>query len=83
MNENLVPLKKWYDDKTNELLEQRDDDKPETIRKRLTIYHETTAPVVQWYRDNASELGTSFHRIDGQQPVNKVFTSICGVMDNN
>ena len=31
------------------VLTQRDDDKPETIRKRLTVYHELTAPLEQFY----------------------------------
>ncbi|WCB96097.1 Adenylate kinase [Baekduia alba] len=30
---------------------QRDDDKPETIRKRLAVYHDQTEPLVQYYED--------------------------------
>jgi adenylate kinase len=30
---------------------QRDDDKPETIRRRLQVYNEQTAPLVEYYRD--------------------------------
>jgi adenylate kinase len=30
---------------------QRDDDKPEVIRKRLEVYHGSTAPLVQYYED--------------------------------
>lgn len=30
-------------------LVQRDDDRPETIRERLRVYHEKTAPLTQWY----------------------------------
>ncbi len=39
------------DDITNEDLIQRDDDKPETIRKRLQAYDEVTAPLIQYYTD--------------------------------
>lgn len=31
-------------------LVQRDDDKPETIRQRLNVYHETTEPIIAYYR---------------------------------
>jgi nucleoside-triphosphate--adenylate kinase len=37
------------DDLTNEDLIQRDDDKPETVRKRLEAYDEVTKPLVQYY----------------------------------
>jgi adenylate kinase len=32
-------------------LVQRDDDKPETVKKRLTVYHDLTAPLVDYYQD--------------------------------
>lgn len=32
-----------------EKLVQRDDDKPETIRQRLSVYHETTKPIIDYY----------------------------------
>jgi len=37
------------DDKTGEPLIQRDDDKEETVRKRLEIYHNQTRPLVDYY----------------------------------
>ncbi len=39
------------DDTTGEDLIQRDDDKEETVRKRLQIYHEQTEPLVAYYGD--------------------------------
>jgi nucleoside-triphosphate--adenylate kinase len=39
------------DDETGEDLVQRDDDKPETVRKRLEAYEEVTAPLVQYYNE--------------------------------
>ena len=30
---------------------QRDDDKPEVVRKRLSVYHEQTSPLIGWYED--------------------------------
>lgn len=38
------------DDETGDALIQREDDKEETIRKRLEIYHSQTAPLVDYYR---------------------------------
>src|SRR6516162_9936605 len=38
------------DDVTGEALTQRDDDKEETVRKRLDVYHRQTEPLVDYYR---------------------------------
>jgi len=39
------------DDETGEDLVQRDDDKPETVRKRLEAYESVTAPLVEYYKE--------------------------------
>lgn len=39
------------DDVTGEDLIQRDDDREETVRKRLAVYHEQTRPLIDYYRD--------------------------------
>jgi len=36
-------------DQDGSRLVQRDDDKPETVQKRLAVYHEQTEPLIQWY----------------------------------
>jgi adenylate kinase len=46
----------------------RDDDAPETARRRLELFHRTTAPVVAYYR----RLGL-LRRIDAAQPVETVY----------
>jgi adenylate kinase len=48
-------------------LVQRDDDKPETIEKRLRVYHEQTEPIVEHYQ----ELGL-LRRFDGTRPPTEV-----------
>ena len=50
------------DDQTGEPLIQRDDDREETVRKRLAIYHEQTEPLVEYYSRLAEkgELGKFF-----------------------
>jgi adenylate kinase len=42
------------DDATGEDLVQRDDDKEETVKKRLAVYHEQTEPLVRFYSDLAA-----------------------------
>ncbi|SFK81377.1 Adenylate kinase [Nitrosomonas aestuarii] len=46
------------DDETGELLIQRDDDREETVKKRLAVYHEQTEPLISYY-SNWSEEGTN------------------------
>jgi adenylate kinase len=38
------------DDETGEELVQRDDDLPETVAKRLSVYHDQTAPLIDYYK---------------------------------
>jgi adenylate kinase len=38
-------------DQDGSRLIQRDDDRPETVRKRLAVYHEQTEPLIEWYQD--------------------------------
>jgi adenylate kinase len=49
------PAKDGLDDETGEALVQREDDKEETVRKRLEIYHEQTKPLVEYYSGWAKE----------------------------
>lgn len=44
------PKTEGVDDITGEPLVQRDDDKEETVQKRLSVYHEQTAPLVDFYK---------------------------------
>ncbi|MBS0287665.1 MAG: adenylate kinase [Proteobacteria bacterium] len=44
------PNRAHHDDVTGEPLIQRDDDKEETVRKRLAVYHTQTAPIVGYYQ---------------------------------
>ena len=50
---------------------QRDDDKPETIQKRLDVYESQTAPLVEYYR--GKELLKS---VDGDRPVDEVYADV-------
>ena len=50
---------------------QRDDDKPETIQKRLDVYENQTAPLVEYYR--GKEL---LKAVDGDRPVDEVYADV-------
>lgn len=45
------PMTEGLDDVTGEPLVQRDDDRESTVRRRLEIYHEQTAPIIEYYRE--------------------------------
>lgn len=61
------------DDETGEELVQRDDDREETVRKRLEVYHEQTRPLVDFYRELASSKpSASYHRISGMGTVDDI-----------
>ena len=52
-------------------LVQRDDDKPETVKKRLSVYHEQTSPLIEWYEDKGL-----LRRFDGSRPPDEVHRHI-------
>lgn len=53
----------------------RDDDKPETVEKRLSVYHEQTQPLIDYY----SEKGI-LRSVDGTVDMMDVFNSIVGIL---
>jgi len=61
------PQVEGKDDVDGADLIQRDDDRPETVRKRLEVYHAQTAPLIAHYEDRGL-----LHRIDGTSPPSKV-----------
>ena len=63
------PKKQNLDDKTNEPLIIRDDDKEKTVRNRLSVYHNQTKPLINFYED-------SVINIDGSQNIHSVKNNI-------
>ena len=53
----------------------RDDDKAETVKKRLDVYHEQTAPLIAHYKEAGS-----LHEIDGTQDIKVVFEEIKSIL---
>lgn len=53
----------------------RDDDKPETVQKRLSVYHDQTQPLIEYYKGQGV-----LRSVDGTQPMEAVFESITGIL---
>jgi adenylate kinase len=54
----------------------RSDDNAETIKKRLDVYHNQTAPLIEWYQKEGIR-----HHIDGLGALDRIFGDICQVID--
>ena len=55
----------------------RSDDNEETIKKRLDVYHNQTAPLIEWYKKE-----NIHHHINGLGALDRIFGDICTVIDN-
>ena len=64
------------DDETGEPLIQREDDKPETVLKRLAVYHDQTKPLSDFYSNQALESNLKYITVDGSKSVDDVFNLI-------
>ena len=72
---NVPPKKEGICDKCGSELILRDDDKPETVQKRLEVYHAQTKPLIDFY--GAKGVLKEF---DGTQEMSKVFADIVQVL---
>jgi adenylate kinase len=74
-----------YDDVTGEPLIQREDDKEATVRKRLEVYRQHTAPLIDFYKNLAKNKENSplFVRVDGFGPPDVVLERICNAIKSN
>lgn len=70
------PEKKGFDNETGDPLIQREDDKPETVLKRLNVYHEQTKPLTDFYTILSDKGVLKFFKINGSNSVNEVFQDI-------
>lgn len=62
------PKQAGLDDVTDEPLTQREDDREETVRKRLAVYHQQTKPLLDYYQSwakSGDEQAPKFHSISG------------------
>ena len=77
------PKVEGKDDETGEDLVQRDDDKEETVLKRLAVYHEQTEPLIEYYSSwsNSGEAGSpKYVKVEGVGSVedirDKIFSGL-------
>jgi adenylate kinase len=69
------PRKAGHDDVTGEPLIQRDDDREETVRRRLAVYHSQTRPLIDYYTQWAGTgdpAAPTYRRISGLGSVDEV-----------
>lgn len=83
-NEYNPPKKGGLDDQTNEPLVQREDDKEETVKKRLDVYHQQTKPLVEYYEKWAKSgdaKAPKYHRISGVGEISKITQDLIKAVD--
>jgi adenylate kinase len=73
-----LPRVDGIDDVTGETLIQRDDDKEETVRKRLSVYHEQTKPLVNYYSAAARQV--NFSSIAGVGTVDAITDKVFAIL---
>lgn len=62
-------------DKCQGQLYQRKDDMEDTVRRRLQIYHDVTAPIIDYYKDHQA-----FHAIDGSGNIDETHEKVMQAM---
>jgi len=78
------PKEEGKDDVTGEALIQRDDDKEETVRKRLDVYHAQTEPLIDYYKNwerSAEAQAPKYIRIEGVGKVDDIRSQIFSALD--
>ncbi len=70
------PKKRGFCDEDGSELFQRDDDKPETVRRRLKVYEEQTEPLIEYYRERSLLI-----EINGDQPIDAVTEDILSSLE--
>ena len=76
------PRQAGIDDETGEPLVQRDDDKEDTVRKRLEIYHSQTSPLVRFYQSMTGPRAPACHRIEGIGSVEEIRDKVFAALES-
>jgi adenylate kinase len=74
--EHIPPKTEGICDKCGSELVLREDDKPETVQNRLSVYHEQTQPLIEYY-DKKNILKT----VDGTKDMQEVFSDIVNILN--
>ena len=72
---SLPPKTEGKCDRCGADLVLREDDKPKTVQKRLTVYHDQTQPLIDYYKNQGI-----LKSVDGTQPMEAVFTAITDIL---
>ena len=72
---HIPPKKEGICDNCGKELVLRDDDKPETVTKRLNVYHEQTQPLIDYYTTK-----NVLAEVDGTKDMEEVFQDIVKVL---
>ena len=72
---NIPPKKEGICDKCGKELVIRKDDEPETVKKRLEVYHEQTAPLIEYYKKQGI-----LHEIDGTLGIDGVAAKVAEIL---
>ena len=72
---NVPPKKEGICDKCGSELILRDDDKPETVKNRLDVYHKQTQPLIDFYTNKGV-----LKSVDGTKPMDDVFAAIVAIL---
>ena len=78
------PATEGIDDVTGEPLVQRDDDRESTVRRRLEVYHEQTAPIIEYYRrweQDDPDAAPRVSRTDGLGTLEEVRDRVFAALD--
>ena len=78
------PKEEGKDDETGEPLIQRDDDQEDTVRERLSVYHDQTEPLIAYYSGWASAGGDDapgYVKINGIGKVDEIRDAIFAGLD--
>ena len=78
---NNPPKREGFDDVSGEPLMQRVDDKEETVRKRLQVYHDQTKPLVKFYSDMQGPQAPKYHRIHGVGSVDNIRGQVVAALE--
>ena len=73
--EHIPPKKEGICDACGSELVLRDDDKPETVKNRLDVYHKQTQPLIDFY-----EAKGILKSVDGTVPMEDVFAAITEIL---
>ena len=74
--EHIPPKKEGICDACGKELVLRDDDKPETVKNRLDVYHQQTQPLIDFY-----EKKGILRTVDGTVDMKDVFAAITAILD--